>query len=120
MPRSAFIAESKGEQWRVTKPGTDWPDRVRMGPSVAAVLDAVRPVTQDRGDQLVEEAVKAGIAKLIFDGRFEEAQRHLGTLTGLAVTEGDGRAHSGHAGTVVVPSGTGDSGRDRKPLARAR
>ena len=116
MARSVFVGESRGEQWRMPKLAADWPDRVRLAPTIAAVLDDLRPVTLDRGDQLVEDAVKAAIARLIFDGRFEEAQRHLGTITRASVPDGPcARCVAG-----PVPSGTGVTNGDRKPLTAAR
>lgn len=110
MPRNALLDETKERQWPVGLAG--WCDKVRVQPTVEAILDAARPATLGKGDQLLHGALKTALIECIVTGNFRKAYDTLGALLGLALPDA----------VADTPSGKSLPGWEvegRKPLAKA-
>lgn len=83
---NVLLDESKEPQWPVGFPG--WADKVRIQPTVAAILDAARPATLGKGDQLIHGALKVALIEAIIAGRFREVYDTVGTILGAATPSG--------------------------------
>lgn len=107
MARNLLLDESKNAQWPVGLPG--FSDKVRLGRSLAAVLDAARPVSQGKGDQLVLGALKTALIERIIAGDFLAVYQIIGSLLDLEVPSREERKGLHTAGTRVATSGANGS-----------
>ncbi len=120
MPRNALLDESKDRQWPVGSPG--WCDKVRVQPTVEAILDAARPATLGKGDQLLHGALKTALIERIIAGDFRAVYDTVGVLLGLREPRREVVGQNGPARATDAPSGKSDPIREvdsRKPLAKA-
>ncbi len=72
-----------------------WPLKVRIAPTVAAVLAAYKPDTVDKGDYLVNSTVKNLLVCLIERDEFRRAHHVLATLIASDLNHASPQA--GHA-----------------------
>lgn len=93
MPANVLHDESKGEPWKV-----------RVQPTVGSILDAARPATVSRGDQLVHGAIKVHLIEGIVAGRWRTVQATLGLLIGIEDTDVS-LGHNGGPRTLLKASG---------------
>ena len=83
---NVLLDETKEPQWPIGFPG--WADKVRIQPTVAAILDAARPATLGKGDQLIHGALKVALIEAIIAGRFREVYDTVGTILSLGAPSG--------------------------------
>jgi hypothetical protein len=109
--RNVLHDESKDRQWPVGAPG--WCDKVRIQPTIEAILDAARPATLGKGDQLLHGALKTVLIERIIAGDFRTVYDTLGALLGRSLP-----------GAVAdIPPGKSLPGREaseRKPPTKIR
>lgn len=115
MRRNALQDETRTVQRRVPRL-TDWfPDKVRLSPTVARILDALRSEDEDLGEQLVFGALKSAFTRAIQDGRYTAVYAALGTLLRRDVPNGV-CLRCGAPGIVDgIPNGTPVPRRDVVP-----
>jgi len=110
---SALTAESKDIQWPAGAT-----DKVRLTPTVAALLDSARRADQTKSDQLQASAVQVALIEPILRLDLWTVYRRVGVL--LGVDGSAGKAGASEAGDF--PSGKPlpvREGPPRKPLASA-
>lgn len=86
MARNGLIGEAASEQWPTGLPAPD--DKVRLTPTVAAILDEARPAGGTKGQQLRMGAVKVALIADIVHEDFDRAHDRLGKLTGRSIPNG--------------------------------
>lgn len=86
MPRNVLLAETQNIQWPTGLARPD--DKVRLGHTVACLLDLFRRASQTRADQLRLGALKVGLIEYIVREKFEDAYAALGKLTGRGIPDG--------------------------------
>ncbi len=92
MGRNAYLDEAKDAQWPL--PEAVWPgfNKLKLTPTVGAVIDRLKPEDQGRGETLIRTTVKGLLIAGIMDGEFREVYDAIGELMGY--------------GTPVVVPGT--------------
>jgi len=81
-----LLAESKDVQWPVGLPG--WCDKVRLQPTIEAILDAMRPAALGKGDQLVLGALKMALIERIVSGDLRAVYDTVEALIGPSAPSG--------------------------------
>lgn len=80
---SVFLLEKKSEFWPVAFDGVD---KVRLQPTIAKVLDAARPSTMSKGEQMSRGALKVVLIEGIMSERLHDVYATLGGLLGMDPT----------------------------------
>ena len=91
---NALHRESRDVQWHTTIPGAE---KLRVQPTVARLLDDLRPAQMSRSDQLLFDAIEREIIALIIYGRWDHAYAALGLLLEPDAPDGAGRPELGSA-----------------------
>lgn len=88
MPRNAFLDEAKDAQWPL--PEAVWPgfNKLKLTPTVGAVIDRLKPDTQGRGETLIRDTVKLELIARIIRDDFRAVYDALGELMGYDTPEG--------------------------------
>jgi len=83
---NALLQEKRSIQHPVGLPG--WLDKVRLQPTVAAILDVERPASIGKGDQLIMGALEVVLIKAILAGRLQFVHDTTGMILGSGTPPG--------------------------------
>ena len=104
MARNAFLDEAKDAQWPL--PEAVWPgfNKLKMTPTVGAVIDRLKPEDWGRGETMIRGTVKALLIAHIIAGEFRTVYDALGELYGYGTPNGESARATPPAG-IYTPNG---------------